>query len=84
MTRFEPATSGSTDRRSNQLSYIHHKSVLYFSKFAFPVQIAQPIAPTCRMVAKFGTGSFILYDANFFQALLYFSEYLFMRPLPGA
>ena len=25
MTRFEPATSGSTDRRSNQLSYIHHK-----------------------------------------------------------
>ena len=23
MTRFEPATSGSTDRRSNQLSYIH-------------------------------------------------------------
>lgn len=33
MTRFEPATSGSTDRRSNQLSYIHHKSVLYFNKF---------------------------------------------------
>ncbi len=27
MTRFEPATSGSTDRRSNQLSYIHHKGV---------------------------------------------------------
>ncbi len=34
MTRFEPATSGSTDRRSNQLSYIHHKSVLYSIKFA--------------------------------------------------
>ena len=33
MTRFEPATSGSTDRRSNQLSYIHHKLVLYSSKF---------------------------------------------------
>ena len=33
MTRFEPATSGSTDRRSNQLSYIHHKAVLYFNKF---------------------------------------------------
>ena len=33
MTRFEPATSGSTDRRSNQLSYIHHKRVLpYFIK----------------------------------------------------
>ena len=31
MTRFEPATSGSTDRRSNQLSYIHHKSVLYYT-----------------------------------------------------
>lgn len=28
MTRFEPATSGSTDRRSNQLSYIHHKRML--------------------------------------------------------
>ena len=33
MTRFEPATSGSTDRRSNQLSYIHHKSVLYYTNF---------------------------------------------------
>ena len=41
MTRFEPATSGSTDRRSNQLSYIYHKSVLYFSKFADPVQISR-------------------------------------------
>lgn len=30
MTRFEPATSGSTDRRSNQLSYIHHKSLFLF------------------------------------------------------
>ena len=29
MTRFEPATSGSTDRRSNQLSYIHHKSGMF-------------------------------------------------------
>ena len=28
MTRFEPATSGSTDRRSNQLSYIHHNTNL--------------------------------------------------------
>lgn len=27
MTRFEPATSASTERRSNQLSYIHHKFV---------------------------------------------------------
>ena len=27
MTRFEPATSASTGRRSNQLSYIHHKFV---------------------------------------------------------
>ena len=41
MTRLEPATSGSTDRRSNQLSYIHHKMVLrtnyffYFTIFAF-------------------------------------------------
>ncbi len=34
MTRFEPATSGSTDRRSNQLSYIHHKLILYFSNFS--------------------------------------------------
>ncbi len=25
MTGFEPATSGSTIRRSNQLSYIHHE-----------------------------------------------------------
>ncbi len=25
MTGFEPATSGSTIRRSNQLSYTHHK-----------------------------------------------------------
>ena len=33
MTRFEPATSGSTDRRSNQLSYIHHKAVLYYTNF---------------------------------------------------
>lgn len=37
MTRFEPATSGSTDRRSNQLSYIHHKSsiviILIFGRF---------------------------------------------------
>lgn len=33
MTRFEPATSGSTDRRSNQLSYIHHKLIIYFIKF---------------------------------------------------
>lgn len=37
MTRFEPATSGSTDRRSNQLSYIHHKSVLYYTNF--PVRV---------------------------------------------
>ena len=41
MTRFEPATSGSTDRRSNQLSYIHHKSVLYFTK----LQVALATAP---------------------------------------
>ena len=37
MTRFEPATSGSTDRRSNQLSYIHHKFsiviILIFGRF---------------------------------------------------
>ena len=38
MTRFEPATSGSTDRRSNQLSYIHHKSVLYYTNLLAALQ----------------------------------------------
>ena len=38
MTRFEPATSGSTDRRSNQLSYIHHKSILYYTNFLSNLQ----------------------------------------------
>ena len=38
MTRFEPATSGSTDRRSNQLSYIHHKSISYYTNFPFSLQ----------------------------------------------
>ena len=48
MTRFEPATSGSTDRRSNQLSYIHHKSsiviILIFGRFCqknFPPRFLQ-------------------------------------------
>ena len=35
MTRFEPATSGSTDRRSNQLSYIHHKMIDIFLFYYF-------------------------------------------------
>ena len=38
MTRFEPATSGSTDRRSNQLSYIHHKSISYYTNFLLLLQ----------------------------------------------
>ena len=49
MTRFEPATSGSTDRRSNQLSYIHHKSsiviILIFGRFCqknFPPRFCKP------------------------------------------
>ena len=49
MTRFEPATSGSTDRRSNQLSYIHHKSsiviILIFGRFCqknFPPCFCKP------------------------------------------
>ena len=49
MTRFEPATSGSTDRRSNQLSYIHHKSsiviILIFRRFCqknFPPRFCKP------------------------------------------
>lgn len=49
MTRFEPATSGSTDRRSNQLSYIHHKSsiviILIFRRFCqknFPPRFYKP------------------------------------------
>ncbi len=40
MTRFEPATSGSTDRRSNQLSYIHHKSIPYYTNFLPSLQKA--------------------------------------------
>ena len=36
MKRFEPATSGSTDRRSNQLSYIHHK-FLYIISFLYAI-----------------------------------------------
>lgn len=53
MTRFEPATSGSTDRRSNQLSYIHHKSsiviILIFGRFCqktFRRAFANPAEPT--------------------------------------
>lgn len=49
MTRFEPATSGSTDRRSNQLSYIHHKFsiviILIFGRFCqknFPPRFCKP------------------------------------------
>ena len=49
MTRFEPATSGSTDRRSNQLSYIHHKSsiviILISGRFCqknFPPRFCKP------------------------------------------
>ena len=38
MTRFEPATSGSTDRRSNQLSYIHHKAISYYTNFLLLLQ----------------------------------------------
>lgn len=49
MTRFEPATSGSTDRRSNQLSYIHHKFsiviILIFGRCCqknFPQRFCKP------------------------------------------
>lgn len=49
MTRFEPATSGSTDRRSNQLSYIHHKFsiviILILGRFCqknFPPRFCKP------------------------------------------
>ncbi len=41
MTRFEPATSGSTDRRSNQLSYIHHKNSNYIFILLFLVFFRQ-------------------------------------------
>ena len=49
MTRFEPATSGSTDRRSNQLSYIHHKSIPYYTNFRSSLQKApaQRAKPGC-------------------------------------
>lgn len=66
MTRFEPATSGSTDRRSNQLSYIHHKSsiviILIFGRFCqknFPPRFCksgrtnkQPPYKICRRRAQ--------------------------------
>lgn len=59
MTRFEPATSGSTDRRSNQLSYIHHKSsiviILIFGRFCqktFRRAFANPAEPTNNPLIK--------------------------------
>lgn len=59
MTRFEPATSGSTDRRSNQLSYIHHKSsiviILIFGRFCqktFRHAFANPAGPTNNLLSN--------------------------------
>ena len=41
MRGFEPPTSGSTDRRSNQLSYIHRKLILYYTNFPGCLQNAR-------------------------------------------
>ncbi len=62
MTRFEPATSGSTDRRSNQLSYIHHK--IYskcFGHFLASCSVSYSIK-LCSCVQRFsqwGAGYFV-------------------------
>lgn len=64
MTRFEPATSGSTDRRSNQLSYIHHKSsiviILIFGRFCqktFRRAFANPAEPTNNLLSNLPPGT---------------------------
>lgn len=63
MTRFEPATSGSTDRRSNQLSYIHHKSsiviILIFGRFCqknFPPRFCKPGRTNKQSLIKSAAG----------------------------
>lgn len=76
MTRFEPATSGSTDRRSNQLSYIHHKSsiviILIFGRFCqknFPPRFCKPGRTNKQSLIKSAAGHKNPAGARKFQAL---------------
>ena len=76
MRGLEPPTSGSTDRRSNQLSYIHRKSILYYINFCSFTQ---------RHLRKKGSSSSFLpsFQVNFFRVKTVYFIFFFVRVSQG-